>query len=86
MGTMSLKDTSQAAATCTIPAGPAWKAAREYGCDMSIIEDNLRKTPAERIRAHAAALNTLLMLKNGKRTSSREAGKAMDCSVEKTRG
>ena len=86
MGTMSSKDTSHAAATCTIPEGPAWKAACEYGCDMSIIEDNLRKTPAERIRAHAAALNTLLMLKNGKMTSSREAGKTMDCSVEKTCG
>ena len=64
MGIMSSGDKTGATAECTAAEGPAWKAAREYGCDMSIIADNLRKTPAERIRSHSAALNTLLMLKD----------------------
>jgi hypothetical protein len=34
------------------PPGPAWKAAEEYGFDMSLIEINLEKTPEERILAH----------------------------------
>ena len=32
------------------PKGPAWTAAEEYGFDMSLVEENLRLTPAERIR------------------------------------
>ncbi|EEF59114.1 hypothetical protein [Pedosphaera parvula] len=36
--------------------GPAWKAAEAEGYDMSLIEENLRKTPEERIRAHSRAL------------------------------
>jgi hypothetical protein len=34
----------------------AWAAAEAYGCDMSLLETTLRKTPAERIRIHARAL------------------------------
>ena len=34
----------------------AWKAAEAYGFDMSLIEANLRRTPAKRIRTHARAL------------------------------
>ena len=34
----------------------AWEAAEAYGFDMSLIEANLRRSPAERIRAHARAL------------------------------
>ena len=41
----------------------AWKLAEEYGCDMSLLEDNLRKTPSERIKSHQRALNTALMLR-----------------------
>jgi hypothetical protein len=41
----------------------AWKAAETYGCDMSLIEDNLRKTPQERLRAHNQALNALLSIR-----------------------
>jgi len=35
------------------PPGPDWKAAEEYGIDVSLIEASLRKTPAERIRVHS---------------------------------
>lgn len=44
--------------------GPAWRAARAYGIDVSLLEDNLRLTPLERIRAHARALNEALMLRD----------------------
>jgi hypothetical protein len=41
----------------------AWAKAEEHGCDMSLIEDNLRKTPTQRIRTHQQALNTAVMLR-----------------------
>lgn len=41
----------------------AWKAAEAYGFDMSLIEANLRRTPAERIRLHARALALALSLR-----------------------
>ena len=41
---------------------PAWKAAEAYGFDMSLIEANLRRTPAERIRLHARTLALALAL------------------------
>ncbi len=40
----------------------AWSAAA-YGCDMSLLESNLRKTPQERIRAHDRALAAALGLR-----------------------
>ena len=45
-------------------AGPAWRAAEAYGCDMSLIEDNLRRTPLERLRQHDRALEMILQLRN----------------------
>lgn len=45
------------------PTKSAWKAAEEYGCDMSLIEVNLRKTPAQRILAHRRSLQTLTLLR-----------------------
>jgi len=33
---------------------------------MSLIEENLRKTPAERVLAHRRALQTLTMLREAK--------------------
>ena len=41
----------------------AWKAAEAYGFDMSLIEANLRRTPAERIRMHARTLTLALALR-----------------------
>lgn len=41
----------------------AWTAAEAYGFDMSLIEANLRRTPAERIRAHARALALAIALR-----------------------
>ena len=45
---------------CPRDAGPAWRAACEYGFDMSLVEDALRMTPEERIEEHQLALNLLL--------------------------
>ena len=41
----------------------AWKAAEDHGFDMSLVEDNLRLTPWERILRHSLALATALTLR-----------------------
>jgi hypothetical protein len=41
----------------------AWEQAEAEGMDMSLIEDNLRKTPLERIREHDRALRLALKLR-----------------------
>jgi len=44
-------------------ARTAWAAAVAYGCDMSLLESNLRRTPAERLKVHARALAAALALR-----------------------
>lgn len=41
---------------CPPDAGPAWRAACEAGLDMSLVEENLRRTPWERLLANDRAL------------------------------
>jgi hypothetical protein len=41
-------------------ASDAWRAAHEYGFDMSLVEDALKKTPEERLESHQRALNLIL--------------------------
>lgn len=41
-------------------AGPAWRAAHEYGFDMSLLEDALTKTPEQRLDEHQQKLNFIL--------------------------
>ena len=45
---------------CPADAGPAWRAACDYGLDMSLVEDSLTKTPEQRLEEHQHALNLLL--------------------------
>ena len=45
------------------PAGPAWHAAEEYGLDMTLVADAIRRPVLRRIEEHQAALDTLLMLR-----------------------
>ena len=52
----------------------AWEAARRYGCDMSLLEENLAKTPAERIAAHRRALSTVCMLRDAVEKRRRQRG------------
>ena len=39
-----------------------------YGIDVAALRDNLARTPAERLRRHQIALNTVEMLQKAKRT------------------
>jgi hypothetical protein len=41
----------------------AWEEAEAEGMDMSLIEDNLRKTPLERVREHDRALRLAFKLR-----------------------
>jgi hypothetical protein len=50
--------------TCPPDAGPAWRAACEYGFDMSLVEDALKQTPEERLEEHQRALDMILELKD----------------------
>lgn len=45
---------------CPPEAGPAWRAACDYGLDMSLVEEALQRTPEQRIEEHQHALNLLI--------------------------
>jgi len=49
-------------------AGPAWRAACEYGFDMSLVEDALRMTPEQRLEEHQHALNMILELEAARKS------------------
>jgi hypothetical protein len=53
---------------CPPDAGPMWRAACEAGVDMSLIEDALQMSPAERLQAHQRALNQILSLIEARRS------------------
>lgn len=42
------------------------KAAVRYGIDISMLIDNMHRSPAERIRRHQIALNTAEKLRSGR--------------------
>lgn len=44
-------------------AGPAWRAAAEYGFDMSLIEASLELTPEQRLAEHQQVIDFLLELR-----------------------
>ena len=43
---------------------PALAKAKEYGVDIVMLSDNLKRTPAERIRRHQIALETFKKFHN----------------------
>ena len=47
---------------CPPDASPAWRAACEYGFDMSLVEEALKQTPEERLESHQRALDMILEL------------------------
>jgi hypothetical protein len=53
--------------TCPPNAGPAWRAACDYGFDMSLVEDAMRMTPEQRLEQHQHALNLVLELREAGR-------------------
>ena len=56
---------------CPPDAGPAWRAACEYGFDMSLVEDALRMTPEQRLEDHQHALNMIIEI---------EASRELNCT------
>ena len=57
---------------CPPDAPPAWREACEYGFDMSLVEDNLRLTPEERLDRHQRALDMILELQKGRKDNASE--------------
>ena len=51
---------------CPPDVGPAWRAAMAAGIDMSLIEENLRRTPWERLLANDRALAMIRELEAAK--------------------
>lgn len=51
---------------CPPEAGPAWRAACDYGLDMSLVEDALDMTPEQRLEEHQHALNLLLEIESSR--------------------
>jgi hypothetical protein len=49
-------------------AGPAWRAAAEYGFDMSLIEASLKLTPEERLAEHQQVIDFMLELQESAQT------------------
>jgi hypothetical protein len=49
------------------PTSDPVQAAIDYGIDISMLIDNLKRTPAERIQRHQMALETMLKLRKAKR-------------------
>ncbi len=43
-------------------AGPAWRAAADYGFDMSLIEESLKQTPEQRLAEHQQVINFMIEL------------------------
>lgn len=42
---------------------PAWRAEEEFGFDMSMVEDRLAATPAERLERNERARQAILMIR-----------------------
>lgn len=45
---------------CPADAGPAWRAAMEYGFDMSLVEESLKLTPEQRLAEHQQVIDFLI--------------------------
>jgi hypothetical protein len=50
-------------------AGPAWRAAHAAGVDMSLIEENLKRSPWERLLANDSALALIRKIQEAKPVS-----------------
>lgn len=50
-------------------AGPAWRAAVQFGYDMSLIEHSLTLTPEQRLAEHQQVLNFLLEVQEAGRAN-----------------
>jgi hypothetical protein len=57
---------------CPPDAGPAWRAAMEYGFDMSLIEDSLKLTPEQRLAEHQQVIDFLIELQESNQSHAAE--------------
>jgi hypothetical protein len=53
---------------CPPDAGSAWRAAMEYGFDMSLIEASLKLTPEQRLVEHQQAIDFMIELQESGKT------------------
>ena len=51
---------------CPANAGPAWRAACDYGLDMSLVEGAMRLTPEQRLEEHQHALDLFLEIESAR--------------------
>lgn len=56
---------------CPANAGPAWRAAHEYGLDLSLLEESLQMTEEERLADHQLALNRVLRFTSDEHASAK---------------
>ena len=49
-------------------AGPAWRAAVDYGFDMSLLEESLKLTPEQRLAEHQRVLDFLIEVQEAGQT------------------
>lgn len=63
----TVQSASEASTQARPVYGPAWRKAEEQGLDMSLIEENLAKTPWERMQDHAGALRLVETLQEAGR-------------------
>jgi hypothetical protein len=49
-------------------AGPAWRAAVDYGFDMSLLEESLGLTPEQRLAEHQRVLDFLIEVQEAGQT------------------
>ena len=57
------------------PPGSRIEAAREFGIDMTLLIENLRLTPAQRVRANDQAVNDLIRFEHVMSRARRKAPK-----------
>ena len=51
---------------CPANATPEWRAACEYGFDMSLVESSLAMTPEQRLEELQNALNLIMEIENSR--------------------
>lgn len=60
----------------------AIQAAADYGIDISMLIENLKRTPEERIRRHQIALNTAIKLRKANKAVNRPSDKEVILQLE----
>ena len=58
-----------------VPDTAAWREVEAQGMDVALLYDSWRKTPDERIREHALALNSILAMRESLQKQYGEFGR-----------